>query len=199
MTGKTHIAAGMCTSLAITYQYLHLSANPLGLAENIPLHLLPVGILCGIAGGLFPDIDWHTSKIGNALMPVSRVINMIFGHRTLFHSPILYVLLWLISHIWFRQYEWLSLTFLCGVGSHLLLDLMNAKGIPLLYPYSKHFHILKLKQNGHAETIIRKLCFGASVAFAIGVIFTAIIYRGVKPLPSAMVIFQQLGERRFLS
>lgn len=175
MTGKTHLAAGLCISLATTACSLDSSEGVLHIPYTDPLYVIPIGMACCIVGSLFPDIDWQTSKIGQVIAPVSKIINMLFGHRTLFHSPLLLALLFVIVRYGFPDYAWFALLFLFGAASHLFLDMLNAKGIPLFYPYEKRFHILRLKQNGIAETMIRKILLGGSVAAGIAFVVTFIM------------------------
>lgn len=154
MTGKTHLAAGaLVGTLAMTMALGHsLPLQPEGVIRAVTL---PVMAVSGVAGALFPDIDWQTSKIGSTVKPISRIINILFGHRTLFHSPILYILVYVfIMQRWPNAY-WAIMPFVLGVASHLLLDMMNYKGISLFYPYQKRFHIISLKSNGWAEKWIR--------------------------------------------
>lgn len=129
----------------------------------MPQWMLPLGIACAIGGGLFPDIDWQTSKIGQKIKPISRVINFLFGHRTLFHSPCLYLCIWLLVRDYRPNWFWYAQFFVAGAGSHLMLDMFNAKGIPLFYPWTKHFYLAKIKSGGRAERIIRLSLYGVSM------------------------------------
>lgn len=144
MTGKTHMlggAAAFAAALALTGQ-----TNP--------------GIMTAVAGGativgaLFPDIDLQTSKAGQAAKPMSFVISHLFGHRTLFHSPLLYILLYLLGTKLGTTWLPLVQAFMLGVSSHIVLDMLNKKGIPLLYPCTKHFYVATVKSGGNAEYIV---------------------------------------------
>lgn len=171
MTWKTHIAGGLGAGLA---------AVSLGLANMVPdqpylplpIYWVPIGLACAVVGGLFPDIDWHTSKVGASLKPISRLINLLFGHRTLFHAPLLYVLSFYLLKSRFYTLYWALLPFTAGTMSHLLLDTMNYKGVPLFYPFSrKHYHIAEFSADDFAERVFRT----AVIIMDIALVFFLII------------------------
>lgn len=164
MTGKTHLAAGICTGIALSAFALQPSAGAIYLPPSQPLWMLPAGITCAAVGSLFPDVDWQTSQIGRRVKPISKVINFLFGHRSLFHAPILYLIIYFLVSTLKPQWQWLSIFFVAGAASHLLLDMMNVKGIPLFYPWTKHFWLAKMKNDGKAERIIRYGLYGATAA-----------------------------------
>ena len=136
----------------------------------------------GFIGGLFPDIDIHKSKAGQATGAVSLFIEKTFGHRTMFHSPIFYMLLALaafklISGDWVY---WFMIPFMLGVASHLLLDMCNRAGIPLFYPIKKRFHIMSAESDGPVEKLTRVL--GICLLFALTanlVVQATLISKGV--------------------
>lgn len=78
MTGKTHMTAGVLTGITIS------AINQFGFERTVAC--------CAIAAiaALVPDVDLVTSKAGKAIKPVSFIINKFFGHRTLFHAPLIY-------------------------------------------------------------------------------------------------------------
>lgn len=81
---------------------------------------------------LLPDIDKHDSKIGNKTPVISHLIENVFGHRGLFHSPLAMIVFgYLILHFISQP---VALVFLVGYGSHLLIDSFTKSGINLLYP-----------------------------------------------------------------
>lgn len=176
MTGKTHIAGGLCAG-AVLAAYC-VQSDPLVFAEGVlkPLAGIATGIGCCIGGGLFPDIDWHTSKLGQIFSPLSKTINMIFGHRTLFHSPILYLLIWGIVALTVPAAKPCLYFFLLGVATHLALDLFNVKGIPLFYPCSKRFHVASFKTNGVGETVFQKGMLLGAAGAGVYILFSMLSY-----------------------
>lgn len=162
MSGKTHFFGGLLAGAAAAAVIKHYySINPEGIIISIGTAVL---------GGIMPDIDTTKSKV--KIPVLSSIIKMIFGHRSLFHSPFFYVVL---SFLFFFFIPWTKLycvTFLCGAMSHLLLDMLNKKGIPLLYPFSKkHFHFCALQSAGIADFSIRILI----IFFAVSTIWLYIL------------------------
>lgn len=163
MTGKTHLAAGVCVGLgAVAYSLDAITGSAMSIPYTDPLYVLPIGYACCVVGSLFPDIDWQTSKVGQVVAPVSKVINFFFGHRTLFHSPLLFALLYIIIDWKWSELSWYAAMFVIGAASHLILDMFNEKGIPLFYPWKKHFHIARIRPNSLAEAFIKKLLYWGS-------------------------------------
>lgn len=168
MTGVTHILGGIAAGIAV---------SALAGMDGVSA----VGFTCAsIAGSLFPDIDLCTSKAGSKAKPVSFLISHTFGHRTLFHSPLLYTTIYpLCNHYMPYLHPWI-LAFTVGAASHLLLDMFNYKGIPLLYPLSKHYHIASIKTGGKGEA-----AFGVVLAGAVFLMIAARI-SGV-PFPASQI------------
>ncbi len=142
MTGKTHLAAGILTG-ALTARYLGLdTVNTAG-----------VMTISGIAA-LFPDIDTENSKIGLRIKPVSLLINRIFGHRKLFHAPLVYLAL--TPALYNALPLKLFLSLIGGALSHLLLDSITWRGIPWLYPFhGKTFGFTPISASGIIDKLLR--------------------------------------------
>lgn len=122
-------------------------------------------------GSLLPDIDEPNSKAGRKVKPVSSLIKSAAGHRGVFHSPFIVILLYAVleavktallktqpslNHLYFISvYDAITTGFICGYISHLFLDMLNARGIPLLWPLSnRRFHLLKLRTNRDEGIVI---------------------------------------------
>lgn len=123
MTGKTHVAGGILAGALIASSLQLDVVNTAGV------------ITISAAAALLPDIDTSTSKIGLRVRPVSLLINRLFGHRKLFHAPLLYLLI--AAALYYSMPLKLSLSIAGGIGSHLLLDSITRRGIPWLYPFRK--------------------------------------------------------------
>lgn len=145
MEGTTHILGGAVAGMLCTLILQSTGIQSVGL----------VGI--SIAGSLFPDIDLCSSKAGSKAKPASFTINALFGHRTLFHSPILYIALYLLWTHYFPNARTWAVAFAVGVASHILLDMFNKRGIPLLYPIKKTYHIASIKTGSAGETVFRAI------------------------------------------
>lgn len=156
MTGVTHILGGIAAGI--------VASTLIGMED-----VSAVGFTCvSIAGSLFPDIDLCTSKAGSKAKPVSFLISHTFGHRTLFHSPLLYTVICILCNYYMPNLHPWIMAFTIGAASHLLLDMCNYKGIPLLYPLSKHYHIASVKTGGKGEA-----AFGFVLAVAIFLMIAA--------------------------
>ncbi len=118
MTGKTHLVGGVasCMALASVTTY-----DPTLLA------------LSGAVGGLLPDICHGGSKIGRKAPVLSKVINVVFGHRTITHSLLFLLFAWILLDA-FVPIKSISVGVLVGMISHLILDVATKNGIKLLYP-----------------------------------------------------------------
>ena len=113
-------------------------------------------LLIALFFSLLPDIDESRSKIGRRNKLISKTIGFIFGHRGIFHTIyiplVLFVLLDLINF---------EIAFACLIGyfSHLLLDALTKNGIKPFYP------LFNIKIRGFFKTnsIFEKLFFLALV------------------------------------
>lgn len=152
MHGKGHLAAGLITG-AISSCFLYISpVKPLNIA---------VFTISSVLGGLMPDIDMPTSTIGKPLKPISKLINKLFGHRTITHAafwiiPILLLILKFQNETTV-SYHLLCIFlegYLCGFLSHLLGDMMTTGGIPLLYPLQRKRYKLFKNKAGVADSIV---------------------------------------------
>lgn len=156
MEWKTHIAggavAGAITLTATTLQTMNVPAS------EWYLHPLVLGF--SILGGLTPDIDLRTSKAGQVTGAVSIIIQSLWGHRTLFHAPDLYLGLYYCGVPYLGGFGILLFAFMAGAISHIFLDMLNAKGVPLFYPFPGHYHIASIKTGGKAEKLITYILYG---------------------------------------
>ena len=102
----------------------------------------------GVIGGLLPDIDIQTSKLGQHIKLLSAIIRELFGHRRLFHWAFLYIALFGMAAWQLPAYFQYTLFLFLGILSHLFLDLFNKVGIPFLNPYGKRIHLANIKSGG---------------------------------------------------
>jgi inner membrane protein len=86
-----------------------------------------------------PDIDIETSAFGKKAKPLSFMINLLFGHRGLFHSFIFAIFLFFVIDIFGGKV--MSAGVLLGYSSHLILDGLTKQGIMPFIPFSR----LKIK------------------------------------------------------
>jgi inner membrane protein len=172
MIGNTHIALGLLSAVLVK-EVLHLPVTPADI------------VIC-VIGALLPDIDEPSSTIskpGWLLFPylprtlvrllnaltriVSKLLNWIFGHRSITHWPVFPVFLVLLS----VELDSIKLLlFAVGYASHLLGDLCTAQGIPLWAPLSlKRTSWMKIRVGGLVETVFSTfLWLGLLIYFCFG-------------------------------
>lgn len=139
MTGKTHLIGGATASAA----YVAITNHP-----------DPISIFgAGLAGAVIPDICHGGSKIGRKFPILSKIINIIFGHRTFTHSLIFLVLATL--PLWIFLNSAIAIGFLIGVASHLILDAATHSGIELFYPWKEKIRFpITIRTGGIAEYFV---------------------------------------------
>jgi len=101
---------------------------------NTPLSIIGYG--SAVLGSLLPDIDTTASRLGKMFLPVSSYLERRFGHRTLTHSLLGWVIFSLMGLplLMFKLKE-IYFCFIFGVFSHILIDAVNKSGVPLFYPH----------------------------------------------------------------
>ena len=126
----THVAAGAATaSLAATLGVLPVDAPLAAIAA---------------AASLVPDIDHASSTLGRRLGPISWLLSKLAGHRTWTHS------LWALggwAWFWFScaPFEFAA-TVTLGYASHIAVDALTPKGVPLFNLRKRHS--LRLARTG---------------------------------------------------
>src|SRR5258708_39581277 len=88
MQGRSHLFIGLTAGVVLD-SFVHLSGPPLTMATSVPLELLVKKGVFYFAvgfGALLPDMDNARSTIGRKLGWVSKEIQHVAGHRTIFHS-----------------------------------------------------------------------------------------------------------------
>lgn len=139
MTGKTHIMGGIAVTTAYAY---YSNYDPTTL------------IISGAIGAIIPDICHGGSKIGRRFPVLSKIINAIFGHRTITHSLLFLVLIgYVISLV--SENQSIVIGVLLGMASHLVLDACTKNGIKLLYPASVTVRLpITTRTGGVIENIV---------------------------------------------
>jgi len=119
MTGKTHMTARVLTGITIS------AINQFGFERTVAC--------CAIAAiaALVPDVDLVTSKAGKAIKPVSFIINKFFGHRTLFHAPLIYITIYGFLIKYCLPYIFYINIAYIGIASHLFLDIFGRHTVVL--------------------------------------------------------------------
>jgi inner membrane protein len=151
MKGRTHFAFALLLGFFFSW-FFDLS---------IPNSLFFSAIL--LFAALLPDIDDHHSLLGKRLKVISLPITLIFGHRGIFHSPLIPILATLILITVDRTiYAW---GFMIGYLSHLILDSLTHSGIRWFYPFPYKMKGV-IKSGGIIDFIFFLSCLGAIIMTA---------------------------------
>lgn len=187
MLGKTHLLGGFVIGLAIV-----------NFLPNADLQQ-SVAIVAGAAlGSLLPDAD-HPQSMINGIIPFLRWTSLIVGHRGALHG--LFIPLILISTYWtsepffyvFNYFVgmseiqpivipiWVMTLFpAIGIGwlSHILLDALTPRGVPLFYPIKRPINLLprliSIRTGGFLEFIFSiglYILLASQVAISLGLDF----------------------------
>ena len=137
MMFKTHLAFSILVVLLILIFF------------DIPNKIIFVFVIA--LSSSFPDIDSDKSKIGRKLPLISKIINLIFGHRKFFHSVFIPLILFLALY---TIDFYISLAIFIGYLTHLLGDSITNEGIMPFYPLSKFNISGLLKTNSILEFLL---------------------------------------------
>lgn len=126
MLGREHVAFGLASSAVVALA----AYNP-----ESSIFAYPV-IVTGFAtlGSLMPDIDSPETTIGKYTLPISTVIDNVFGHRTITHDVSIMVPLFIAS-ILIGNPIFFGIMF--GIMSHFFLDGFTKQGLCLSYFYTR--------------------------------------------------------------
>lgn len=175
MQGKVHVAIGSGCLAVLCLKY------PTGFTIANGVHIIPViGMLTAAIGSKLPDIDMQTTSMGRKHKTTSKVINKVGGgHRGITHTllfPALLALLTLYCVKYLNGYYWLQaitssllfgLTF--GYIMHIVADLFNGKGCPILWPISKNkISVMDLPSSGFIPYVFAFIVIGLFAIVTIG-------------------------------
>ena len=171
MEGPSHVVFGLAGAVVVD-SFFHVSGPPIVGSGALTVDTVALKVIYyGFAalGALAPDIDNARSTIGKRAGFVSKGIQHLAGHRTLFHSLLGLALVGMV--IWLAQYalglelyrlglhrtgEYLGagvgpglnlvsdrgvafLALLIGYFLHLVADSLTIGGVPWLYPSPVRF------------------------------------------------------------
>ena len=161
MTGKAHVAIGTALTATLAYK---TNLAPALLGGEV---YLAIAVLAATPGSYLPDIDHQQSHYGRKVQVVSKHMK----HRGITHTLLIPALV-AIAHLFLLQPPIplgvaskvvRSITFGLEVGylAHLVADMFNGAGIPLLWPISKSkIHIMDLDSSGWQCMLFTILCVG---------------------------------------
>ncbi len=160
MEGRSHLLVGL-TAGVVFDSFVHLSGPPLTMVKTVTLVLIvKKAIFYSMVGfgALLPDIDNARSTFGHKLGWVSKEIQHIAGHRTVFHSIlglmlgsllaiglqqlVIYLLAlrgFMTSALYVRGSYLVFFAVLFGCIMHIAADALTQGGVPLLWPNPRRF------------------------------------------------------------
>ena len=160
MLGKSHLLIGLAAGVAFD-SFMHVSGHPLtGTATvTVPLLMSKAVYYFSVGfGALLPDIDNARSTMGRRFGKISKEIQHLAGHRTIFHSLLGVAIGCLLAIGLERLVAYMleirgftlpadvvsgsHLVFsgvLFGVAMHILADALTIGGVPLLWPNRKRY------------------------------------------------------------
>ncbi len=160
MQGRSHLLVGLTAGVVLD-GFVHLSGPSLTMASAVPLSLLIRKAVYYFAvgfGSLLPDIDNARSTMGHRFGIVSKEIQRIAGHRTVFHSllglvvgsllaigleqVVAYMLStrgWELPAAFVTGSHLVFWGVLFGCIMHILADALTLGGVPLFWPSHKRY------------------------------------------------------------
>ena len=160
MLGRSHVMFSL-TAAVVLDGVMHISGPPLASASPVPLELIINKVIffsMVVLGALLPDIDNAQSTIGHKFGWISKEIQHIAGHRTIFHSLLglllgsllalgaeQLIIFFLAQRGFIFPAEFLEkshlvfVAVLIGCILHITADGLTEGGVPLLWPNHKRF------------------------------------------------------------
>lgn len=129
MSGSNHIAGGMVFTGVFLSMY------------DVNIFSSPTFIFFTAFFSLLPDADHTKSFIGKLVYPIAKFINRKYGHRTITHSLMFYIVGYVIVSFIAKSVNASPVIphiYLWAYGSHLIFDMLTKQGIPLFYPFKKN-------------------------------------------------------------
>jgi inner membrane protein len=160
MLGKSHLLVGLSAGVVFD-SYTHVSGHPLTGTATVTSSLLLSKAIYYFSvgfGALLPDIDNANSTMGRRFGRISKEIQHIAGHRTIFHS-LLGLLIGCLLAIGLEQLvsfllaqrgftlptglvsssHLIFIGVLFGSIMHILADALTTGGVPLLWPSHRRY------------------------------------------------------------
>ena len=167
MVGKTHIAGAL--ALTSLLSVVCVKTNLIQGTEQVILQQATLLTASGI-GGLLPDIDHKGSTVSKQNPIISFLVRMFFTHRGFTHSLLALLLFTGVVYgvaaiIGSGIGYWIAIGFGMGYASHILMDSINPKGVPLFFPIKHKFSFGKIVTGGWAEKMVFIICLVSTALF----------------------------------
>ncbi|WP_274365547.1 metal-dependent hydrolase [Paenibacillus thermotolerans] len=155
MLQKTHSVAGfVAAELVLVYRDIpFISWEAAG------------ALLLGCLSGTLADVDKQGSTMAKVLFPLSALLKVLkVRHRSLTHSILFLLALMFAASPLPALFFW---TFIVAYASHPIIDLLNERGVELLWPLKRHFRLLPkfmaIDTGSAGETAFRWVLLAASL------------------------------------
>ena len=152
MKGRTHLTFSILIGLTSTF-FLEL-----GMTESAIFFSLVV------LASFLPDIDHPDSTFGKKIKPISYLVKLLAGHRGVFHSMLVPLVLYMVMYLLNLQIYGSAI--LIGYLSHLLLDSFNHQGVAWLFPLPARIKGA-VKSGGFTDFILFLIFLKLSIIFGI--------------------------------
>lgn len=178
MRGKAHLISGVVTGIVTA---IGTNSFTEGIGKSAII------VTASAIGSLLPDVDLPTSTIGKKLKPISLIINKMFGHRTITHSPLWIIPLFALHYFLpfiatelslnaILNLRWLIIGYISGFICHLVGDMLTTGGIPFAYPFSRKRLRLTPIESGKHDIILTCVTIGLFILFWIFASNTDVIF-----------------------
>lgn len=158
MTGKTHAICGTVTMACIAV------ANMEGITLDNYTFFPLLSIVAAPAGSYFPDIDLHRSKMGSKHPILSKMLTHRGITHTLLGPAILAWAQWFLMQHNILLLPALLFGFNVGWLAHILADMFNKKGVPVLWPITKaHLHVASVLTSSWQEYVFIPFWIAANI------------------------------------
>lgn len=145
MTYRTHIIGGVLAALLISK-----GMGDIALLDTV--NMLGVSTFAAIT----PDMWQIARKQGRRKPRETKELTRVLEQSGVTHAPLVYGVLFIIM-LGVNIPITVSLGFLVGAISHILLDMFNIEGVPLMLPITrKRYHITDIKRGSGVEVKIRR-------------------------------------------
>jgi inner membrane protein len=124
-------------------------------------------LVAALVGSYMPDIDIEQSKMGQKVGFLSKMLTHRGITHTLLVPALLAVLIWWILPKNIPLLPTVVLGFGVGYVVHIVADMFNSKGVPILWPLAKaHIAIASLKtRSWHEFVFILLWCGGLTACY----------------------------------
>ena len=131
-----------------------------------------------VFASLLPDIDHRKSLIGKIFYPIAKYLDTNYGHRTITHSILFYIIVvtivYALQSLGGADSHQMTIIFGIALLSHFVFDMVTVAGIPLFYPFFRNPCVIPGSPDARIKSKDAKSEF---------VIFAIFLFAGVSCYP----------------